>query len=162
MDSELVVLYFESKDAAELGLATLRSLEAEGYIDIDQCAVLGRDSEGWVTAKNADKHEVSRAAGFGGVLGLVVGGVVVVVVGGGVIALAAALFLFLLLFFCMPYDKSNYESVSFQPHPFPEGQGADPHANRVASSQSEIVPRNPDVNFAVARQVSDTLRSECH
>lgn len=76
MDSELVVLYFESKEAAELGLANLRSLEAEGYIDIDQCAILGRDSEGWVTAKNADKHQVSRAAGFGGVLGLVVGGVV--------------------------------------------------------------------------------------
>lgn len=76
MDSELVVLYFESTAAAEHGLATLRSLEAEGYIDIDQCAILGRDADGWVTAKNADKHEVSRAAGFGGVLGLVVGGVV--------------------------------------------------------------------------------------
>ena len=63
MDSELVVLYFESTAAAEHGLATLRSLEAEGYIDIDQCAILGRDAEGWVTAKNADKHEVSRAAG---------------------------------------------------------------------------------------------------
>jgi uncharacterized membrane protein len=76
MDSELVVLYFESTTAAEHGLATLRSLEAEGFIDIDECAILGRDSEGWVTAKNADKHQVSRAAGFGGVLGLVVGGVV--------------------------------------------------------------------------------------
>lgn len=76
MDSELVVLYFESTAAAEQGLSTLRSLEAEGFIDVDQCAILGRDSDGWVTAKNADKHQVSRAAGFGGVLGLVVGGVV--------------------------------------------------------------------------------------
>lgn len=76
MDSELVVLYFESTAAAEHGLATLRGLEAEGFIDIDQCAILGRDSEGWVTAKHADRHQVSRAAGLGGVLGLVVGGVV--------------------------------------------------------------------------------------
>jgi uncharacterized membrane protein len=76
MASELVVLYFESTDAAEHGLATLRSLEAEGFIDIDQCAILGRDAEGWVTAKNADRHQMSRAAGFGGALGLVVGGVV--------------------------------------------------------------------------------------
>lgn len=75
-DSELVVLYFESTEAAEHGLATLRSLQAEGFIDIDECAILGRDREGWVTAKNADPHQVSRAAGFGGVLGLVVGGVV--------------------------------------------------------------------------------------
>lgn len=76
MDSELVVLYFESTAAAEQGLSTLRGLEAEGFIDVDQCAILGRDADGWVTAKNADKHQVSRAAGFGGVLGLVVGGVV--------------------------------------------------------------------------------------
>jgi uncharacterized membrane protein len=76
VDSELVVLYFESTAAAEHGLATLRNLEAEGFIDIDECAILGRDGEGWVTAKRADRHEVSRAAGFGGVLGLVVGGVV--------------------------------------------------------------------------------------
>ncbi len=76
MDGELAILYFESTDAAERGLATLRGLEAEGFIDIDECAILGRDAEGWVTAKNADRHEVSRAAGFGGVLGLVVGGVI--------------------------------------------------------------------------------------
>lgn len=76
MDSELVVLYFDSPEAAELGHATLRNLEAEGFLAIGECAILSRDSQGWVTAKNADHTQVSRAAGFGGVLGLVVGGVV--------------------------------------------------------------------------------------
>ncbi len=76
MDSELVVLFFESTATAEHALSTLHGLEAEGFIDIDECAILGRDGDGRVTAKNAHRHEVSRAAGFGGVLGLVVGGVV--------------------------------------------------------------------------------------
>ncbi len=76
MDSELVVLYFESMEAAERGLQTLRGLDAQGFLAIDECAILGRDSRGWVTAKNADQGELSSTVGFGGVLGLVVGGVV--------------------------------------------------------------------------------------
>ncbi len=76
MTSELIVLYFESPAAAERGLSTLRSLEAEGFLAIDDCAILGRDCEGWVTAKQAGHRELRQAAGFGGVLGLVVGGVV--------------------------------------------------------------------------------------
>ena len=76
MDNQLVVLYFESPDAAELALATLRTLEAEGFLQIDDCALLARDPQGWVTAKNADPGEVKSAAGLGGVLGLFVGGVI--------------------------------------------------------------------------------------
>jgi uncharacterized membrane protein len=76
LDSELVVLYFESTDAAERGFATLQALDAEGFLEIDECVILGRDAQGWVTAKSADEGEVSRAAGFGSVLGLFVGGVI--------------------------------------------------------------------------------------
>jgi uncharacterized membrane protein len=70
VDSELVVLTFESPDAAEQGLDTLRTLEAEGFLEIDDCALLSRDAQGWVTAKRADHDDLRRKATFGGVIGL--------------------------------------------------------------------------------------------
>lgn len=76
MDNQLVVLSFESLDAAQRGLATLQTLEAEGFLEIDECAILGRDEQGWVTANNAEPSEVKNAAGLGGVLGLFIGGVI--------------------------------------------------------------------------------------
>jgi uncharacterized membrane protein len=76
VDTELVVLSFESSDAAEHGLRTLRTLEAEGFLEIDDCAILSRDAQGYVTAKQTDHSELKRKAGFGGVIGLFVGGVI--------------------------------------------------------------------------------------
>lgn len=76
MDSELVVLTFDSPGAAEQGLETLRTLEAEGFLEIDDCAILSRDAQGWVTAKSADHKDLRHKAGFGGVIGLFVGGVI--------------------------------------------------------------------------------------
>ena len=76
LDTELVLLTFDSPGAAEQGLATLRTLEAEGFLHIDECAILSRDDNGWVTAKNADQSDIALGAGFGGVLGLFVGGVI--------------------------------------------------------------------------------------
>lgn len=76
VDSELVVLTFESPDAAEQGLGTLRTLEAEGFLEIDDCALLSRDAQGWVTAKRVDHDDLRRKATFGGVMGLFVGGVI--------------------------------------------------------------------------------------
>ena len=76
MDSELVILTFESPDAAEHGLETLRTLEAEGFLAIDECALLSRDAQGWITAKRVDHDDLRRKATFGGVIGLFVGGVI--------------------------------------------------------------------------------------
>ncbi len=76
MDAELVVLYFDSPEAARRGLGTLRTLEAEGFVRIDECALISRDADGWVTARPADERSPRRRIGFGGVLGLVVGGLV--------------------------------------------------------------------------------------
>jgi uncharacterized membrane protein len=76
VDTELVVLTFDSPAAAERGLDTLQTLEAEGFLEIDDCAILCRDAQGWVTAKHADHSELTRKAGFGGVIGLFVGGVI--------------------------------------------------------------------------------------
>ena len=76
VDSELVILTFDSPDAAEQGFGTLQTLEAEGFLEIDECALLSRDAQGSVTAKRADHDETRRKATFGGVIGLFVGGVI--------------------------------------------------------------------------------------
>ncbi len=76
MDSELVVLYFASVEAAERALGTVKSLEAEGFLHLDESAILGRDDEGWVTVKPTDANEPVRASALGGVVGLVAGGVI--------------------------------------------------------------------------------------
>lgn len=76
MDSELVILTFDSPEAAEQGLAMLHNLEAEGFIEIDDCAILSRDAEGWITAKRSEHDELRRKTTFGGVIGLFVGGVI--------------------------------------------------------------------------------------
>ena len=76
MDHQLVVLTFDTTDDAERALAHLQALQAEGFIAIDECALLSRDDQGSVTARNADPGEVTGAAGYGGALGLLVGGVI--------------------------------------------------------------------------------------
>ncbi|MCP3856456.1 MAG: DUF1269 domain-containing protein [Actinomycetia bacterium] len=75
MDTELVVLYFESSETASGALDAVRGLEAQGFLELDEAAIMTRDEQGWVTAKGADPGAVPRAASFGGVVGLVVGGV---------------------------------------------------------------------------------------
>ena len=75
MDTELVVLHFESPEATSRALDAIRGLEAEGFLELDDAAIMTRDEKGWVTAKGADSAAVPRAASFGGVVGLVVGGV---------------------------------------------------------------------------------------
>jgi uncharacterized membrane protein len=76
VDSELVVLTFDSPEAAEHGLDTLRTLEAEGFLEIDECALISHDEQGLLTAKPADHCDRWRKATFGGVIGLLVGGVI--------------------------------------------------------------------------------------
>ena len=76
MDSELVVLHFASVEAAEQALETVKTLEAEGFLHLEQSAILGRDAEGWVNVKATDATEPVRKSAVGGVVGLVVGGVI--------------------------------------------------------------------------------------
>jgi uncharacterized membrane protein len=76
VDSELVVLHFASVEAAERALGTIKSLEAEGFLQLEQSAILGRDAQGWVNVKPTDANEPVRKSAMGGVVGLVVGGVI--------------------------------------------------------------------------------------
>ena len=95
MDSELVVLNFASVEAAERALETVLTLEAEGFLQLEQSAVLTRDAEGWVNVKPTDANEPVRKSAMGGAVGLVVGGliglpVVGVLAGAGIAAKKAA------------------------------------------------------------------------
>jgi uncharacterized membrane protein len=95
MDSELVVLHFASVEAAEQALETVKTLEAEGFLQLEQSAILGRDAEGWVNVKPTDANEPVRKSAMGGALGLVVGGliglpVVGVLAGAGIAAKKAS------------------------------------------------------------------------
>lgn len=95
MNSELVVLHFASVEAAERALETVKTLEAEGFLQLEQSAILGRDAEGWVNVKPTDANEPVRKSAMGGALGLVVGGliglpVVGVLAGAGIAAKKAS------------------------------------------------------------------------
>ena len=95
MDSELVVLHFASVEAAERALETVKTLEAEGFLQLEQSAILGRDDEGWVNVKPTDANEPVRKSAMGGAVGLVVGGliglpVVGVLAGAGIAAKKAS------------------------------------------------------------------------
>ncbi len=76
MDSELVILHFVSVNAAERALATVRSLEAEGFLQVEEAALLARDAKGVVTAESTDLGKPVRTSALGGVVGLVAGGVI--------------------------------------------------------------------------------------
>lgn len=76
MDSELVILHFASVEATERALATLKSLDAEGFLQLGESAVLRRDARGAVTAEPTDAEEPVRKSALGGVVGLVAGGVI--------------------------------------------------------------------------------------
>ena len=74
MDTELVVLHFDTAEAAGRALSTVYTLEAEGFIELDDAAILTRGDDGRVTAERGAQAEAPRNVAFGGALGLVVGG----------------------------------------------------------------------------------------
>jgi uncharacterized membrane protein len=75
MDSELVTLHFEDTESAEATMATIRSLQAQGFIELDDAAILTRPPTGGVTVTPVEIHGVPRKAAVGAVIGLVAGSV---------------------------------------------------------------------------------------
>lgn len=95
MDGDLVVLHFGSVEAAERALETVTTLDAEGFLQLEQSAVLTRDEKGWVNLRPTDPDAPVRKSAMGGAVGLVVGGliglpVVGVVAGAGIAAKRAS------------------------------------------------------------------------
>ena len=70
--SELVVITFDDEEQAGRALRSLRGLEQQGLLKLNDTAVVVKDRSGRVHAKN----EVSSATETGAVIGAVVGGLV--------------------------------------------------------------------------------------
>ena len=74
MDSQLVVLSFDSSDDAERAAADLRALAAQGFVALEDGAVLAKGDDGALTVKGFERYDVAAGAGVGGVIGLLAGG----------------------------------------------------------------------------------------
>ena len=76
MDNELVTLHFDDVESAEATMATIRSLQAEGFIELDDAAIVTRSAEVGVTVTPVELHGTPKKAAFGAVIGLVAGSLV--------------------------------------------------------------------------------------
>ncbi len=76
MDHEVVFLHYESIAAAEQAMATINTLEAEGFLQLDEAAIISRADDGWVSVKPIGRSGVASKATLGGVLGVIAGGLI--------------------------------------------------------------------------------------
>ncbi len=76
MDSELVLLHFDDVESAETTMSVVRTLQAEGFLELDDAAIITRSAAGTVEATPAALHEAPKKATVGAVIGLVAGSLV--------------------------------------------------------------------------------------
>lgn len=90
MHDEVVFLHFESVADAEQAMATIDTLRAEGFLDLEDAAVIHRSEDGWVSVKPVGHSGLAARATVGGVLGVIAGGLlglpVIGAVAGGAVA----------------------------------------------------------------------------
>jgi uncharacterized membrane protein len=90
MDDEIVFLHFESIADAERAMATINTLDAEGFLELDDAAIISRSDDGWVSVKPVGRSGLTARTTLGGVLGVIAGGLIGLPVIGAVAGSAAA------------------------------------------------------------------------
>lgn len=90
MDSELVLLHFDDAASAEAALSDVRTLQAEGFLELDDAATITRSTSGTVEVTPAELHETPKRATAGAVIGLVAGSLVGLPILGAIAAGGAA------------------------------------------------------------------------
>jgi uncharacterized membrane protein len=94
-ENNVIAVSFEQDDLAYAGLARLKQLDADGQIDLRGAAVVERDTDGRVTAKDTAGKEEWEGTAAGGLIGLLVGilgGPLGVLIGGATGVLVGSLF----------------------------------------------------------------------
>jgi uncharacterized membrane protein len=89
--SNLIVVTFDDPEEAGKVLKSLRSVQKEGYLSLDDSAVVVKDEDGKVHVKNEMDRGVKIGALGGGALGLLIGSVFFPIAGLVIGALAGGL-----------------------------------------------------------------------
>ena len=89
--SNLIVVTFDDPEEAGKVLKSLRSVQKEGYLSLDDSAVVVKDEDGKVHVKNEMDRGVKIGAIGGGALGLLIGSVFFPIAGLVIGALAGGL-----------------------------------------------------------------------
>lgn len=71
--SHVVVIVFETAEEASQARKSMKELEREGLMALDDAAVVVKDSEGNVTVRDELDAPIAHGAVIGGILGLMVG-----------------------------------------------------------------------------------------
>jgi uncharacterized membrane protein len=85
--SDILVITFEDQVQAPQVLQTLKKLENQEMLNLEDAAVIVKNAEGKIEVKNMTEGNVKKGAAVGGVLGLIVGSLLFPLAG---IALGAA------------------------------------------------------------------------